>query len=175
MSLQEASSDEQRQMLRDGLLDLGLLHLDPPEFRSVRILTQEMGVAVTHDSPLVRRDFVRFADLAGMRVMAHASGEIASEEARLRAASKSAGVTTDWIFRAFSQHSELIAASSRVGAALMTAASAARHLPSWHWIPVRGKDASGQPLLVETWAAWNSGARPIVKEMAEILRKTDEP
>lgn len=172
ISLHEASSDEQRQMLRDGLLDLGLLHLDPPELQSLPVLSQKMGVAVMPGSPLAKRPFVRFSDLAGLRVMAHASGEIASEESRLRSASAAAGVTTDWIFRRFSQHSELIAVSSRVDAALMTEASALRHLPGWTWIEVREKDAAGQRLSVETWAAWNTGARPQVRQLAEILRTT---
>ncbi|MBW4096463.1 MAG: LysR family transcriptional regulator [Acidobacteria bacterium] len=174
ISLHEASSDEQRQMLRHGLLDLGLLHLDPPELQSIRVLSQKMGVAVTEDSVLARLPFVRFSDLAGLRVMAHASGEIASEESRLRSASASAGVTTDWIFRRFSQHSELIATSSKVDAALMTEASALRHLPGWTWIEVKESDAAGQHLSVETWAAWNTGARPHVRQLAQILQKTQK-
>lgn len=170
MSLQEASSDEQRQMLRQGLLDVGLLHLDPPEFPSVRVLTQEIGVAVPPDSPLVGLKSVRFTHFEGQRVMAHASGEIASEEARLRSASIAAGVWTDWVFRGFSQHSELIAVSTGVDAALMTNASAARHLPSWAWIPLHERDASGRALAVETWAAWRKGSRGVTTDLAEILR-----
>jgi DNA-binding transcriptional LysR family regulator len=175
ISLQEASSDEQRQMLRHGLLDLGLIHLNPPEFPSVRVLTQEIGVAVPQHSPLAGLASVRFAHLEGQRVMAHASGEIASEEARLRSAAVAAGVWTDWVFRGFSQHSELIAVSSRVDAALMTQASAVRQLPGWRWIPLRERDASGQALAVETWAAWNKGARGYISDLAEIFRATNTP
>lgn len=172
ISLQEASSDEQRQMLRHGLLDVGLMHLDPPEFPSVRVLTQEIGVAVPPQSPLVGMASVQFAHLEGQKVMAHASGEIASEEARLRSASIAAGVWTDWVFRGFSQHSELIAVSTGVDAALMTHASAARHLPSWSWIPLLERDASGRALAVETWAAWSKGSRGLIYELAEIIRTT---
>lgn len=172
LSLHEASSDEQRQMLRHGLLDLGLIHLNPPEFDSLLVLTQEIGVAIPPNSPLVGLPSVRFAHLEGQRVMAHASGEIASEEARLRSASAAAGVKTDWVFRGFSQHSELIAVSSQVDAALMTEASAVRQLPGWTWIPLLERDASGRALAVETWAAWAKGPPGCISDMAKLLRNT---
>ncbi|MGT2463660.1 LysR family transcriptional regulator [Sinomonas atrocyanea] len=77
ISLHEASSDEQRLMLKDGRLEIGLLHLAPPEYPSERVLTQRIGVALPPDSPLAARTSIRFADLAGLRVMAHANGEVA--------------------------------------------------------------------------------------------------
>ncbi|GAB2753830.1 LysR family transcriptional regulator [Sinomonas soli] len=170
ISLHEASSDEQRLMLKDGRLEIGLLHLAPPEYPAERVLTQRIGVALPPDSPLASRPSIRFADLAGLRVMAHANGEVAGEETRLRAASKAAGVTTDWIFRRFSQHSELIAMSSRADAALMTEASATHNMPSWRWVEVKEVDAEGHPLTVETWAATSSSGHPYVQRFIELLR-----
>lgn len=169
ISLHEASSDEQRVMLREGRLEVGLLHLAPPEYASERVLTQRIGVAVPPDSPLSSQRSVRFADLAGLRVMAHADGEVAGEGTRLREASRAAGVTPDWIFRKFSQHSELIAMSSRVDAALMTRPSADRNMPSWRWVEVKEVDAEGHALTVETWAA-TAGSHPFVHEFIELLR-----
>ncbi|MHB1173122.1 MAG: LysR family transcriptional regulator [Lacisediminihabitans sp.] len=170
ISLHEASSDEQRQLLRNGLIDLGLLHDEPPEFSSAQVLTQDLGVAVTDGSPLGSRQFIQFADLDGLKVMAHAAGEIASEEARLRSAAAAAGVFTHWIFRKFSEHSELITVSSKADAALMTEASALRNLPGWKWIPIKEENSSGKKLAVVTWAAWNEPEQPIMRDLVALMQ-----
>ena len=159
LSLQEASSDEQQGLLLNGLIDLALLHVQPADLDCRAVLAQDLGVAVPAGSPLRERSTVGFADLDGRRVMAHASGEIASEEARLRSASAAAGVQAHWMFRRFSEHSALIAESSQVDAVLMTQASAGRNLSGWQWIPFTEKDATGRDLSVITWAAWRRPPR----------------
>ncbi|MCZ2804913.1 LysR family transcriptional regulator [Modestobacter sp. VKM Ac-2983] len=172
LSLVEASSDEQQNLLRNGLIDVGLLHVQPPDLGCAPVLTQELGVAVPPDSPLGDRPSIRFSDLDGRRVMAHASGEITSEEARLRSASAAAGVHTHWMFRRFSVHSELIAVSSKVEAALMTEASARRNLSGWRWVPFMERDATGRDLAVVTWAAWRPPARATTTTLVQVLGAT---
>lgn len=124
LSLHEATTEEQRQLLQSRLIDFALLHFDAPEAKTVLLLQQEMGLAVSPDSPLAHRNELTFDDLAGLKVMAHAAGEINAEEARLRTAASAAGVETKWVFRRFSEHSGLIALTSEVDAVLVTSASA---------------------------------------------------
>ena len=158
ISLHEATTEEQRQLLQNGLVDLGLIHMDAPELNSIQVFTQQIGVAVLQDSPLVGLKEVTFASLNGLTVMAHAAGEVNVEETKLRSASAAAGVDTHWVFRRFAEHSELIAITSQVDAVLVTEASALRHLPGWKWIPVNDRDVTGQVLDIGTWAAWREPA-----------------
>jgi DNA-binding transcriptional LysR family regulator len=170
VSLHEATTDEQRQMLQQGLLDLALIHLQPTDGPRLLLLEQVMGIGVERSSPLAARAAIGFADLDGLTVMAHAVGEIAAEEMRLRAASAAAGVTINWVFRRFSEHSWLIARTARVDAVLLTEASASRHLPGWRWIPVRASgDARHIMDVIRTWAAWKEPAAPPLRALLDLL------
>lgn len=169
--LHEATTEEQRQLLQNGLVDLGLIHMDAPELQSVQVFTQQIGVAVLPDSPLVGLEEVTFARLDGLKVMAHATGEVNVEEARLRSASAAAGVETHWVFRRFAEHSELIAITSQVDAVLVTEASALRHLPGWKWIPVNDRDVTGQALEIGTWAAWREPASRHLEGIVAALKE----
>lgn len=165
VSLHEATTEEQRQLLQNGLIDLGLIHADASELESVQILDQQLGVAARPGSSLAEHNEVTFANLDGLRVMSHAAGEIMVEEGRWRAASVAAGVDTQWVFRRFAEHSELIALTSQVDAVLVTEASAVRHLPGWTWIPLQDRDAAGQELSIGTWLAWREPATPLVSSV----------
>lgn len=172
LSLHEATTDEQRQLLQNGLIDLALIHLQPSEASSVLVLEQTMGIAVQPDSPLADTDGFSFGQLNGLKVMAHAVGEIATEEIRLRSASAAAGVTTNWIFRKFSEHSWLIARTAKVDAVLLTEASAKRHFPGWPWIPARAEADEGNSdtnLNIRTWATWNEPAGPVLRRVLEVI------
>lgn len=172
VSLHEATTDEQRQLLQNGLIDLALIHLEAPEANYVLLLEQEMGIAVTAGSPLAGYSEIDFAQLDGLTVMAHAVGEIAAEESRLRAAAEKVGVNTQWTFRKFSEHSELIAITAKVDAVLLTEASAGRHLPQWKWIPVRVTDEQRLDLAIRTWAAWNEPASTKLQAIVALMKST---
>ena len=154
LSLFEASSDEQRRLLRTGALDVGLLHALPREGHAVHILTQPLGAVVPPDSLLARRTSLALADLDTLMVMAHAVGEIKAQEVRLRAAADAAGIRAQWVFRRFSHHSMLIAELAAADAALTTQASAAINFPDWPWIPLDALDEAGMEMLVRTWVTW---------------------
>lgn len=172
LSVTEASSAEQHTLVRAGLIDVALLHTRPADLDHAVLLTQDLGAAVPPGSPLAGRRTVRLADLDGLLVMAHAAGEVATEEARLRSAAAAAGVGARWIFRRFAEHSALIAASSGVDAVLMTAASAARHLEGWTWVPVAERDAAGERIAVVTWAAWGRRPRTSVRALVDLMVST---
>lgn len=169
LSLHEATTEEQRQLLQNGLIDLAVLHLDAPELESVQVLSQRIGIAVAPDSQLALRAVLGFADLAGLRVMAHASGEINVEEARLRAACADAGVETNWVFRRFSEHSSLIAISSKVDGVLVTQTSAARHLAGWNWIPISAQVDHNESLAIRTWISWIGPVRPYLENVIKVM------
>ncbi|WP_019807908.1 LysR family transcriptional regulator [Saccharomonospora halophila] len=170
VSLHEATTEEQRQLLQNGLIDVGLLHTEASEVHCERLFTQRMGVAVPRGSALADRRTVTLADLDGLRVMAHAAGEVDVEVSRVREASAAAGAETEWLFRRFSEHSWLIALASGVDAVLVTQSSATRHLPDWSWISVAGRDAEGNDLDIDTWAAWREPVPAPVRGVVDVMR-----
>ncbi|TFD86209.1 LysR family transcriptional regulator [Cryobacterium serini] len=176
LTLHEATTDEQWQMLQSRLVDVALLHREAPEAGgSMLLMKQAIGVAVKADSPLARLAEVGLAELDGLSVMAHAVGEIAAEEIRLRAAATTAGVTMQWVFRRFSEHSGLIAVTSKVDAVLLTESSAARHLPDWVWTPVRAERDPSFDLAIRTWATWNEPQTAHVDALLTVMRAQARP
>ncbi|MDJ0351069.1 LysR family transcriptional regulator [Cryobacterium sp. PH29-G1] len=176
LTLHEATTDEQWQMLQSKLVDVALIHREAPEAGgSLLLMKQEIGVAVTADSPLAHLPQVGFAQLDGLSVMAHAVGEIATQEIRLRAAATAAGVTMQWVFRRFSEHSGLIALTAKVDAVLLTQSSAARHLPDWVWIPVRAERDPSFDLAISTWATWNEPHTSHVESLLAVMRSEARP
>jgi DNA-binding transcriptional LysR family regulator len=175
LSLHEATTEDQRGLLQNGLIDIGLIHAEAPELVCEFLLLQRMGVAVDPGSPLARAGSITFAQLDGLRVMAHATGEVNVEVARLQAASAAAHADTEWLFRRFSEHTRLIALASEVDAVLLTRESAGRHLPDWTWVPVEDHDASGQDLDLHTWAARRESAPHHVCAVVEVMKAAPWP
>ncbi|MBF6334164.1 LysR substrate-binding domain-containing protein [Nocardia transvalensis] len=152
LSLHEATSEQQRRRLQQGTIDIGLIHLQPPELHSQLVLTQQFGCAAPPTSPLANRQRITWHDLDGLRVMAHSRQENPREEVQLQAAADAAGVQITWILRSFSEHSALIADSVDAQAVMMSEASARRHFPTWRWLPMdRAHDIDA---AVNTWAVW---------------------
>ncbi|MFF4600944.1 LysR family transcriptional regulator [Amycolatopsis sp. NPDC001319] len=162
LSLQEATTEEQRHLLPAGLVDLGLMRLEPPELHSALVLLQRFGCAVRDSSRLAERRTVTLRDLEGLRVLAHSAQDNPGEEVRLRAAAEAEDVHVTWLFRRFSEHSSLIAETSAADAVLLGETSARRHFPTWRWIPLDPSDAVNA--LVRTWAVWADEDRPGVRE-----------
>lgn len=174
LSLQEATTDEQRRLLQKGELDLALLHVQSRGAETALVLEQEMGLAVPETSPLSEKELLHFSQFESLKIMAHAVGEIAAEERRLRNASLEAGVTVNWVFRRFSEHSWLIAKTANVDGILVTRASAERHIPEWRWVPIWGVLESGQQMRIQTWATWNEPSSLGLQQVVEILKETSE-
>lgn len=169
ITLHEATSYHQQQLIEDGLIELAVLHMTPPTLESVTVLSQLIGLALPRSSPLAAHSELTFSDLDSLRILAHATGAISVEESQLRAEAARAGVEVDWVFRQFSEHSSLIAASSEVDAILVTEATASRHAPSWRWIPLRGLDEDGEQMAVRTSLAWRDSAPPPVRRLVRTM------
>jgi DNA-binding transcriptional LysR family regulator len=171
MSLHEASTDEQRVMLREGVIELGLLHAGPIGLETEVMLMQRLGVVVRANSVLASAETATFADLGGLRVLAHASGEVSEEEVRLRNAANSANAGVDWVFRRFSEHAELIAETSGADAVLITRVSAEKHLAGWRWIPLGSTMETETERTVTTWAAWAEPQSAKVRAVLAAMRR----
>lgn len=166
ISLQEATSEEQRRLLQANLIDVGLLHAEPAELSSLIVLRQPFGCAVRDATVLTEREVARFADLDGLTVMAHS--ERAGEELRLRTAAAVAGADINWLFRRFSEHSGLIAETSGADVVLLSEASAAKNFPAWRWVPFAESETNA---VVVTWAAWTDPTVPGVDQVVEAMRR----
>ncbi|MGI8305918.1 LysR substrate-binding domain-containing protein [Saccharopolyspora hattusasensis] len=152
ISLREATSEKQRVLLQQGVINIGLLHTEPRELQSVQVFSQRFGCAVRDASRFGERRSVMLEDLAGLRVMAHSVQESPGKETRLRAAAEARGVQIDWAFRGYWEHAELVADSAEADVVLATATSSRRHFPAWRWIPLDESEKANS--VVRTWAAW---------------------
>lgn len=168
LSLHEATTEDQRQQLQRGLLDLGIIHMDAPELHCAHVLTQQMGLASPAGSGLTGRRTVALAELDGWKIMAHSVGEVDVEAERLREVAARLPVDIHWVFRSFSEHSGLIAKTAGVDGVLSTQASAARHLSDWDWIPLTA-EVDGQEVELSTWVAWAGQPPDHVRAVVEVL------
>lgn len=171
LSLHEGTTEQQREQLQSGLLDLGLIHMDAPELHTRHVLTQRMGLAVPADSAAAGRTETGYGEMNGMTVMAHAAGELAMEQSELMAAADAEGASVTWIFRRFSAHSGLIARTAGVDGVLATRTSASLHLPSWAWIPLK-PGLTGSEL--HTWVAWRADLSPLLAGVVDALAAPTE-
>ncbi len=165
-AISEATSEEQRRMLLTGLLDLALVHTEPPELHAKPLFRQRLGCVFRDDTAPRDRTEIDVTDLAGLRVMAHSSK---GEEVSLRAAADATGTDVGWLFRAFSEHSELIAKSSHVDAVLVSSASANKWFPTWTWIPLNTERPEH---WMTTWAAWSNTDMRYGDLLLACLRET---
>ncbi len=173
LSLHEATTEDQRPMLQNGLLDFGLLHFEAPELETALVLEQRLGLAVPAGSVLAEREALVLDDFDKLTVMAHAFGEVNAEETRMRAAVAASGADTTWVFRRFGEHSGLIALTSGVDAVFITEASARRQMAGWVWVPVDALDTNREPLVIRTWLAWVPPLRPFLGRVREVLTERE--
>lgn len=162
----EATSEDQRRMLQRGLLDMSLMHTEPPELHSEELYRQRLGCVFREHALPRNRTEIDVTDLAGLRVMAHSSK---SEELSLRAAAASTDTQVGWLFRTFSEHSELIAQSSHVDAVLIGSASARKWFPNWTWIPLNERRPEH---WMTTWVAWANTDMRYGEALLRCMRKT---
>lgn len=171
LSLHEGTTEEQRQQVQAGLLELGLIHLEAPELSTRHALTQRMGLAVPSDSRVGDLPEIGYTEMDGMTVMAHAAGELAVEQSDFITAAHAAGARVRWMFRRFSAHSGLIARTAGVDGVLSTLTSTLRHLPDWTWIPLRDGITGCE---LHTWIAWRAELSPLLSELVDALAARPE-
>jgi LysR family transcriptional regulator, benzoate and cis,cis-muconate-responsive activator of ben and cat genes len=160
LSLQEATSEQQRRWLQQGVIDVGLVHLEPPELKSRLVLTQQLGCVVRPHSEFQGISHLTWHDLHRRRVMAHSPHDNPGQHARLQAAADAAGADITWVLRSFSEHGSLIADSLDIDMVVISRSSATRHFPHWEWIPMC---SGNRPTAVCTWAVWRDDHSPAIE------------
>ncbi|MEV6233105.1 LysR family transcriptional regulator [Saccharopolyspora shandongensis] len=164
VTLTEASSTDQLRMVREGRLDLGLVHERPLALRGTRLFDQAFGIAVRAGHRLAGRSTCRVRDLDNLRLLAHGREQVPVAHDRLIVAAHDAGAVPLWRFAQFSEHALACAEASEAEAVLLTEHSAHRLLPGWPWVPL-----VDPPLELTTWVVWQASTRPVVEQVAELI------
>ncbi|MEV5536550.1 LysR family transcriptional regulator [Saccharopolyspora shandongensis] len=165
LNYREAGSTEQLLLLRQGRLDIGIVHQAPPAEYDSKLLWQEpLGVAVRPTHPLAGNDDWRLADLDGLRVLVHSREQVPTQQDSLTAAATAADVRPQWMFQHFVAHARACAEAARADAVLVGRHTAAQQLPDWPWRRLR--DLS---LAMTTWLARPVNTRTVVQDVADAL------
>ncbi|MEU6036826.1 LysR family transcriptional regulator [Actinomadura sp. NPDC047616] len=171
VTLTEASSTEQLRMIREGRLDLGLVHEHPPgRLHAEHLFAFPFGLAVRPGHPLADGTACRMQDLDNLRILAHGRQQVPVVDDRLVVAAHDAGVVPLWQFAQFSQHARAFAEAVKADAVLLMAHSARRLLPDWPWLPLAEPEF---PLV--TWLTWPLETRVVVRDVARVVRAQDRP
>lgn len=162
----DADSTTQLRMLREGRLDIALIHQPPPAGLISRSIGREpFGVAVRPGETLTSGDVWAMKHLGGLRVLVHARNQLPIGHDRLVAAAHELGITPQWQFASYTEHAAACADAVSADVAIMTQASATRLLPDWAWF--RLVEPS---VMLETWSVRQSTTRPIVASVDEAVR-----
>ncbi|MFJ8956305.1 LysR family transcriptional regulator [Streptomyces sp. NPDC102381] len=160
--LTDANSTGQLRMLREGHLDLALVHQRPPAQLTARLLyEQRIGLAVRPGHSLAARTVCRLEDLDDVRVLVHSREQVAEEHDQILGAAAACGVQPQWIFAWFTENALACATAGDAAAALLTRPSAHRLLPDWTWHPL------AEPAFrLPTWIAHQPQTRAIIARVA---------
>ena len=168
LSLFEATSEQQMQMVRQGLIDIGLVHAKPRNLPSRRILSQRMGCVFLSEPREPSDDGLTLRDLRGLRVMAQSTPV---EQTRLRARADWEDADVDWMFRNYSHHGQLIARTSGVDAILATEATASKDFAGLPWIQIASTETVA---YLGTWACWRDPQLSHLQLCLDAMRVADD-
>ncbi|NIH83316.1 LysR family transcriptional regulator [Amycolatopsis granulosa] len=168
LTVTDASSVDQVRLLREGHLDLGLIHQRPPApFAARLVLEQQLGLAVRPGHELSRRRRCHLSDLDGLRILAHSRDQVTAEHDRVLAEAEAQDVHPEWVFAWFTENAYACVLAGDAAAALLTRPSAERLLPGWCWIPF---DPAGFALPL--WLAQHPQTRTVVTAVADVVAAT---
>ncbi|GLY65185.1 LysR family transcriptional regulator [Amycolatopsis taiwanensis] len=165
LNYREAGSTEQLLLLRQGRVDIGIVHQVPPSECFSKLLWQEpLGVAVRPRHPLAGNEGWRLADLDGVRVLVHSREQVPTQQDSLIAAASAADVRPQWIFQHFVAHARACAEAVRADAVLVGRHTASQQLPDWPWRPL-----AGLTLAMTTWLVRPVNTRTVVQNVADSV------
>lgn len=161
----DAGSAEQLRMVREGSLDIALVHQNPPETLTGALLfEQPFGVAVRPTHPRAGSPTLRLRHLHDVGVLAHARDQVPAEHDRMLAAAHQAGVSPRWHFARFTENALACANAARADTALLTEPSAARLLPDWPWSRLVDPEVA-----LRTWAVRQPLTRNVVATSMDAI------
>lgn len=166
-SILEASSNAQLKRLREGRLDIALVHQSPPRDVDSWLLRREsFGLAVRPGSVLDQEGQMTLADLDDIRVVVHSREQVPTQQDALISAVLRSGAQPEWRFVQFVEHLRAAVESERADAALLSAHSAITRLPDW-----RFREFGDLDVQMHTWLLALSKARTIVTRAADAIRR----
>ncbi|QVQ54505.1 LysR family transcriptional regulator [Spiractinospora alimapuensis] len=167
----EENSAQQLREVRQGRLDIGVVHQAPPaDEDSVLLWREPMGAAVRPGHPLTDAEEFRLEDLNGQRVLVHSRDQVPTQQDGIMAAALAANVHPDWRFARFAEYARPCAEAARADAVLVGAHTAAAHLSDWTWRPL-----AGLSLAMSTWLVWPRHTRTVVAAVAGAIADTPPP
>lgn len=162
----DADSTTQLRMLREGRLDIALVHQPPPEGLASHILGQEeFGVAVRPGKSMPTAETWAMKELDGLRVLVHARNQLPIGHDRLVSAAHEVGATPHWQFASYTEHAAACADAAGADVAIMTRTSAERLLPEWTW--ARLVEPS---VALKTWTARQPVTRTVVANVDNAIK-----
>lgn len=161
----DATSGEQLRMLRDGRLDLAVIHQVPPQgLDGTRLRVDEFGVALAPHAGWGPLKVARPADLDGVRLLAHARDQVSPTHDRLVNAIELAGARPLWQFSAYTENASACALATGAAASVQTRFSAGRLLPDWRWVPLVRPTVE-----METWLVMSPFRRETAHRVASVI------
>lgn len=161
----DGTSSEHTRAVREGRLDLALVHESPPEpLVGQRLRSDRLGVALRPDVVPPAGTAIRVRALDGLVVLAHSRDQVTATHDRIVAAADEAGSRPIWRFCAYTDNAFACAVATGAVASLHTEASARRLLPGWRWFPL------ADPVVrLDTWLIRLTTTRSAVQRTAEAM------
>lgn len=161
----DATSGEQLRMLREGRLDLAVIHQVPPQgLDGTRLRVDEFGIALAPHVEWGQLEAARPADLDGVRLLAHSRDQVSPTHDRLVTSIELAGARPLWQFSAYTENASACALATGSTASVQTRFSASRLLPDWRWVPLI------QPTIeMETWLVMSPSRRETTERVASVI------
>jgi DNA-binding transcriptional LysR family regulator len=167
ISFTDADSTAQLRLLREGRLDIALIHQSPPEgLASKKVREEKFGVALRPGRSFPGDEWP-MKDLDGLRVLVHARNQLPIGHDRLIAAAHEIGASPRWQFASYVEHAAACADASDADVAVLTGTSARRLLPDWRWVPLVQPSVS-----LETWCVRQVRTRAIVAQVDTTIRRS---
>ncbi|WP_164206926.1 LysR family transcriptional regulator [[Micrococcus luteus] ATCC 49442] len=169
LELTDGDTTGQLRMVREGRLDIGLVHQEPSQdLVGARVRKEFFGLACRPGLPEIGdATTCRLADVDDQRVLIHSREQFPLGHDRLLAASHELGVAPAWRIATFNEHARACADATSSVAVMLTEASASRLLPDWQW-----KQLINPTMALETWMVRQPVSRGIVEKVAETILET---
>ena len=162
--LAELSSNQQLKRLREGRLDLCLVHQQPPrDMDSWLLRSEKFGLAIRPGQAIEKLESISPKDLNGLRIMVHSREQVPTQQDSLIASVLSTGAEPEWRFMHFVEHSRAAAEASRSQAVLISQHTASRQLEGWTWRVIENLDVT-----MRTWLVARKNTRKIVEQAIGI-------
>lgn len=135
LSLTDAISTTQLQMIRAGRLDIGFVHeAPPPDLVRHHVLEEPFGIALAPEADHeITGDDCPLEALDGMDILAHSRSQVPIGHDRLVSAAHAAGAFPRWHFANFTENAAACVLATGSSGVILSPTTAARLLPGWTW------------------------------------------